>query len=135
MIWGGRWEGGSCLGTHVHPWWSPGSFKWREHLNPHLGIQCVCVCVCVCMCVLLSRGWLFATPWTSAYQVPLSINSPGKNTGVGCYSLLQGFSVVTGNLKYTHARALPHKSSGREFKIQRTREGRYFGSWSSLGFA
>ena len=21
MIWGGRWEGGSWLGTHVHPWW------------------------------------------------------------------------------------------------------------------
>ena len=21
MLWGGRWEGGSCLGTHVHPWW------------------------------------------------------------------------------------------------------------------
>ena len=21
VIWGGRWEGGSCLGTHVHPWW------------------------------------------------------------------------------------------------------------------
>ena len=21
MIWGGRWEGGSGLGTHVHPWW------------------------------------------------------------------------------------------------------------------
>ena len=20
MIWGGRWEGGSRLGTHVHPW-------------------------------------------------------------------------------------------------------------------
>ena len=20
MIWGGRWEGGSGLGTHVHPW-------------------------------------------------------------------------------------------------------------------
>ena len=20
MIWGGRWEGGSELGTHVHPW-------------------------------------------------------------------------------------------------------------------
>ena len=20
MIWGGRWEGGSALGTHVHPW-------------------------------------------------------------------------------------------------------------------
>ena len=21
MIWGGRWEGSSCLGGHVHPWW------------------------------------------------------------------------------------------------------------------
>ena len=21
MGWGGRWEGGSCLGTPVHPWW------------------------------------------------------------------------------------------------------------------
>ena len=21
LIWGERWEGGSCLGTHVHPWW------------------------------------------------------------------------------------------------------------------
>ena len=25
MIWGGRWEGGSGLGTHVHP--------WRIHVN------------------------------------------------------------------------------------------------------
>ena len=22
MLWGGRWEGGSCLGSHVHPWWT-----------------------------------------------------------------------------------------------------------------
>ena len=21
MLWGGRWEGGSCLGSHVHLWW------------------------------------------------------------------------------------------------------------------
>ena len=21
MLWGGRWERGSYLGTHVHPWW------------------------------------------------------------------------------------------------------------------
>ena len=25
MVWGGRWEGGSGLGTHVHP--------WRIHVN------------------------------------------------------------------------------------------------------
>ena len=115
-------------------WKSPGSFKWREHLNSPSGCS-VCVCVCVSLSVMDSslqphglQLTRFLCPW----------NSPGKNTGVGCHSLLQGFSVVTSNLKYTHARAwgpLPHKSSGREFKIQRTREGRYFGSWSSLGFA
>jgi len=43
------------------------------------------VCVCVCVCVLLSRIQLFATPWTVAHQAPLSMDSPGKNTGVGCH--------------------------------------------------
>ena len=75
----------------------------------------------------LSHVWLFTTPWTTAYQAPLSKgfsrqeywsgvpspspssrsvrsnsfwpirlicpwDSPGKNTAVGCHSLLQGFS-------------------------------------------
>ena len=42
----------------------------------------------------LSRVRLFATPWTTAYQAPLSMDFPGKSTGVGaiafstsaCYS-------------------------------------------------
>ena len=35
---------------------------------------CVCVCVCVCACMhMLSRVWLFATPWTVACQAPLSM--------------------------------------------------------------
>ena len=29
-----------------------------------------------------------ATPWTVACQAPLLMNSPGKNTGVGCHFLL-----------------------------------------------
>ena len=39
----------------------------------------MCVCVCVCVCVqlssvqLLSRVWLFVTPWTTARQTSLSI--------------------------------------------------------------
>ena len=33
----------------------------------------VCVCVCVCVCQLLSCVQLFATPWTVAFQVPLSM--------------------------------------------------------------
>ena len=30
------------------------------------------------------------TPWTVALQAPLSMDSTGKNTGVGCHFLLQG---------------------------------------------
>ena len=40
-----------------------------------------------------TERWLkvksFATPWTIARQAPLSMDSPGKNTGVGCHCLLQ----------------------------------------------
>ena len=44
------------------------------------------------MCLLrcFSHILLFATPWTIARQAPLSMGSPGKNTGVGCHALLQG---------------------------------------------
>ena len=36
---------------------------------------------------------LCATPWTAAHQAPLSRDSPGKNTGVGCHFLLQCMKV------------------------------------------
>ena len=31
------------------------------------------------------------TMWTVALQTPLSWDFPGKNTGVGCHFLLQGY--------------------------------------------
>ena len=34
--------------------------------------------------------WLFVTPWTIAGQAPLSMDFPGKYTGVGCHALFQG---------------------------------------------
>ena len=39
---------------------------------------------------VLSHVQLFAIPQTVARQAPLSMGSPGKNTGVGCHFLLQG---------------------------------------------
>ena len=33
---------------------------------------------------------LFATPWTVALQAPLSMDSAGNSSGVGCHFLLQG---------------------------------------------
>ena len=38
---------------------------------------------------MLSRVQLFVTPWTVAHQVPLSMGTSGKNTGVGYHFLLQ----------------------------------------------
>ena len=43
-----------------------------------------------CMLTLFSRAQLFVTLWTIAHQAPLSMVSPGRNPGVGCYFLLQG---------------------------------------------
>ena len=37
----------------------------------------------------LSHVLLLATPWTAAYQAPLSWNFPGKSIGVGCHCLLR----------------------------------------------
>ena len=36
----------------------------------------------------LSHVQLFSTPWTVAHQAHLSMEFPGKNTGVGCHFLL-----------------------------------------------
>ena len=37
----------------------------------------------------LSRAQLLAAPRTAAYQAPLSMDFPGKSTGVGCHCLLR----------------------------------------------
>ena len=53
----------------------------------------------------LSCVQLFATPWTVAYQAPLSMGFPGKGTGVGCHFLLQGIFLTQGlNLGLPHCR-------------------------------
>ena len=38
---------------------------------------------------LLSRVWLFVTPWTVAHQAPPSMGFSRQSTGVGCHFLLQ----------------------------------------------
>ena len=60
---------------------------------------------------LLSRVWLFVTPWTIQ-----SMDSPGQNTGVGSLFLLQGIFPTWGlNLGLPHCRQilyqLSHKGS------------------------
>ena len=42
----------------------------------------------LCVSSHFSHVQLFVTLWTVACQVPLSMDSPGKNSGMGCYFLL-----------------------------------------------
>ena len=49
-------------------------------------------------------------PWTVACQAPLSVDSPGKNTGAGCYALLLGIFPTQGsNPRVLH---LLHRQAG-----------------------
>ena len=57
-------------------------------------------------------------PWTVTHQAPLSLEFPGKNTGVGSHSLLQGIFPTQGsNLSLLHCRQilyhLSHQGSAR----------------------
>ena len=54
---------------------------------------------CVCRLSHFSHVRLFATLWTVDRQAP-SMDSPGKNTGVGCYALLQGIFLTQGSNPY-----------------------------------
>ena len=54
-------------------------------------------------CVVLSCVWLFVNPRTKASQAPLSMDFPGKNSGVGCHFLLQGIFLIQGsNVRLLH---------------------------------
>ena len=44
----------------------------------------------------LSHVLLFVTPWNAARRLHCPWNSPGKNIGVGCHSLLQGILPTQG---------------------------------------
>ena len=68
--------------TRLHcPWDSPGK---NTGVGCHFLLQCMKVKV-----KSLSRVRPSATPWTAAYQAPLSMDFPGRSTGVGCHCLLR----------------------------------------------
>ena len=62
------------------------------------------------------------TPWTVAHQAPLSMDSPGKNAGVGCPALLQGIFLTQG--LYPHVFMSP-ELAGRFFTTSTAWEAPY----------
>ena len=77
------------------------------------------------------------TPWPVACQVPLSMNSPGKNIGVGCHSILQEILwTQVSNPGLLHCRQtlyqLIHQGSP-ESSVQRLKVCVLFGTfWSQI---
>ena len=71
---------------------------------------------------LLSCVWLFATPWTVAYQAPHPWDFPGKSSGVGCHlrNKWQGspaltFSFLTNPTSLHYTWLLYTRLQGRKF--------------------
>ena len=72
-------------------------WEWRGQLKPFVvirqganifrgGREVMCV-----VAQSLRHVWLFVTPWTVTSQTPLCpLDSPGRNSEVGCHALLQG---------------------------------------------
>ena len=83
MIWDGRWEGGSGLGTHVHPWlihvnvWQ-NQYSIVKQNEVKIKIKKKMKVLDAQLCPTLCNPMV--CPW----------NFIGKNTGVGCHSLPQG---------------------------------------------
>ena len=76
---GTRYAGGICLGLEGAWGLRPERFLWGK-----LRVHAVRAC-------MLTHVQLCATPWTIwPARLLCPWNSPGKNTGVGCHSLLQG---------------------------------------------
>ena len=80
-------------------WWSspvalPWYFLWIVHmvLAP---FYFVCVCALVAQLCLILRGPMDCSPSdSSTLQAPFCMVFSGKNTGVVCYFLLQGFFLI-----------------------------------------
>ena len=75
----------ASLGKNGHLYmvgWVPLLSTWNYH-NMLIGYACVCA-------KSLNPVRLFVTPWTVACQAPLSVGFSRQDTGVGCYSILQG---------------------------------------------
>ena len=58
------------------------------------------VSVCVLSCLVMSNS---AILWATVHPAPLSMDFPGKNTGVGCHFFLQGiFPTQESNPRLLH---------------------------------
>ena len=73
------------------------------HMCVHCARACMYACMCVCLCVLLAKSCSTLQPYVLQPTRVLCLwGFPGKNTGLGCHSLLQW---IFSNLHLLHWQA------------------------------
>ena len=84
------------LSSFVYQYWlpidSPSTLVLQQFSN---AVLTSVLSLVLCWAQLLSHVELFATRWTVAHQT-LSMDFPGKNTGLDCHFLLQGIFLIQG---------------------------------------
>ena len=79
--------------------------------------MCYCCFLVISILVFLSDIWLFCNPMNSRLLYPWDFS--GKNTGVGCHSLLQGIFLTQGsNLHLLLYRKILYHWATREAQMQ-----------------
>ena len=94
---GGNKEGRKKRGREG---WKEGGRKGRREGGRKKLDVCVCVCVCVygvCVCVCSVVSDTLRPQGLQLARLLCPWNFPGKNTGVGCYFLLQGIFPTQGS--------------------------------------
>ena len=79
-------------------------------------------CCCCCCCVVLNHVLLFVTPWTVHARFVCPWDFPGKNTGVGCHSLLQKIFPTQGlrpGLLHWLVDSLPFEPPGKPLTLHK----------------
>ena len=95
-----------------------GVFFSRGNLFQYWHQSTVLTIVRVCMWIRFNCVWLFAILWTVARQAPLPMDSPGRNTGVSCHTLLQGiFQTQDLNPGLLHCRQILYQLKWSEVKV------------------
>ena len=74
----------------------PGLLHFKQRRINYLLLSSVLHTHAIYLLSRFNHVQLFVTLWTIARQAPQEWDSPGKNTGMGCYALLQGIVPIQG---------------------------------------
>ena len=93
---------------NIHGLKKPNPLKGKKEKHMDLGFGCLHPVNA--MLSHFSHVWPSVTLRPIAHQAPQSMDSPGKNTGVGCHAIFQGIFLIKGmNAHLLHCRQILYR--------------------------